>query len=71
MAVRPIVRAGDPVLARIADPVADPAADDVALLVADMIDSLHAVGGGGLAAPQIGVSKRVIIYFTSPAGLTD
>ena len=71
MAVRSIVRAGDPVLSRIADPVADPAADDVALLVADMIDSLHAVGGGGLAAPQIGVSKRVIIYFTSPAGLTD
>ncbi len=67
----PIVRAGDPVLSQIAAPVADPTADDVSLLVADMIDSLHAVGGGGLAAPQIGVSRRVVIYFTSPAGVTD
>jgi peptide deformylase len=71
MAVRPIVRAGDPVLAKVAEPVSDPTADDVAILVADMIDSLHAVGGGGLAAPQIGVSRRVVIYFTGPNGLTD
>jgi peptide deformylase len=71
MAVLPIVRAGDPVLSQVAAPVADPTADDVALLVADMIDSLHAVGGGGLAAPQIGVSRRVVIYFTSPSGVTD
>lgn len=71
MAVRPIVRAGDPVLAKVAEPVADPTADDVAILVADMIDSLHAVGGGGLAAPQIGVSRRVVIYFTGPNGVTD
>ncbi|MBM3548877.1 MAG: peptide deformylase [Alphaproteobacteria bacterium] len=70
MAVIPIVRAGDPVLSQVAAAVADPTADDVALLVADMIDSLHAVGGGGLAAPQIGVSRRVVIYFTSPAGAT-
>jgi peptide deformylase len=71
MAVLPIVRAGDPVLSAIAQPVADPTADDVALLVADMIDSLHAVGGGGLAAPQIGVSRRVVVYFTGPNGVTD
>lgn len=71
MAVRPIVRAGDPVLNRVADPVSDPTSDETALLVADMIDSLNAVGGGGLAAPQIGVSKRVVIYFSSPAGVTD
>jgi peptide deformylase len=71
MAIRPIVRAGDPVLSQVAAPVADPTADDVALLVADMIDSLHAVGGGGLAAPQIGVSRRVVIYFTSAARITD
>lgn len=71
MAVILIVRAGDPVLSQIAAPVADPTADDVALLVADMIDSLHAVGGGGLAAPQIGVSRRVVIYFTGPNRVTD
>ncbi|MBM3535794.1 MAG: peptide deformylase [Alphaproteobacteria bacterium] len=70
MAVRPILRAGDPVLSQVAAPVTDSTADDVALLVADMIDSLHAVGGGGLAAPQIGVSRRVVIYFTSAARIT-
>lgn len=70
MAVRPILRAGDPVLSQVAAPVTNSTADDVALLVADMIDSLHAVGGGGLAAPQIGVSRRVVIYFTSAARIT-
>ncbi|MBM3523116.1 MAG: peptide deformylase, partial [Alphaproteobacteria bacterium] len=63
MAIRPIIRAGDPVLARVADPVTDPTADDVARLVADMIDTLDDIGGAGIAAPQIGVSRRVVIYF--------
>jgi peptide deformylase len=61
--VRPIIRAGDPLLAKAALPVADPAADAVARLVADMIDTLDSVGVAGIAAPQIGVSERVVIYF--------
>jgi peptide deformylase len=66
MAVRAIVRAGDPVLARIADPVADPTADSVARLVGDMLDTLDLAGVAGIAAPQIGVSRRVVIYFLPP-----
>ena len=71
MTVRPIIRAGDPVLARVAAPVADPAADDVARLVADMVDTLDNVGAAGIAAPQIGVSLRVVIYFVPPHRVTD
>ena len=71
MTVRPIVRAGDPVLDRVADPVADPAADDVARLVADMVDTLDGVGAAGIAAPQIGVSRRVVIYFVPPHRVSD
>lgn len=63
MAIRPIIRAGNPVLARIADPVPDPTADSVARLVVDMIDTLDDIGAAGIAAPQIDVSLRVVIYF--------
>jgi peptide deformylase len=71
MPVRPIVRAGDPVLAKVATPVADPAGDDVARLVADMIDTLETVGAAGIAAPQIGVSRRAVIYFVPAHRVTD
>ena len=71
MAVRPIIRAGDPVLARVAAPVPDPAADAVARLVVDMLDTLDDIGGAGIAAPQIGVSERVVIYFVPPHRVTD
>ena len=63
MSVRPIIRAGDPILGQVAAPVSDPKADSVARLVADMLDTLDDIGGGGIAAPQIGVSLRVVIYF--------
>ena len=71
MAVRPIVRAGASVLAEVAAPVPDPAADDVARLVADMIDTLDPLGAAGIAAPQIGVSTRVVIYFVPAHRVTD
>ncbi|MSP67422.1 MAG: peptide deformylase [Alphaproteobacteria bacterium] len=62
MAVRPIVRAGESVLAKVAAAVPDPTAEDVARLVADMIDTFESVGAAGLAAPQLGVSLRVVTY---------
>lgn len=70
MAVRPIIRVGDPVLAKVAAPVADPTADDVARLVADMIDTFETVGSAGIAAPQIGVSQRVVTYLVPPHRVT-
>lgn len=66
MAIKQILRMGHPVLNRVAEIVRDPRDPDIAALVEDMKDSLAAVGGTGLAAPQIGVSLRVVI-FAAPA----
>lgn len=60
MAVRPIRVLGDPVLRRRAEEV--PAVDDeVRALIADMFDTMRAAEGIGLAAPQVGVSWRVLV----------
>lgn len=53
---------GNPLLNAVAKPVLDPAGPDIAELVKDMRDSLDAVAGNGLAAPQIGVGLRVVVY---------
>ncbi len=45
-----------------AAPVDDPTAPDVADLIVDMRDSMEAAGGIGIAAPQIGVGKRVVMF---------
>lgn len=60
--IRPILKMGDPRLLRKADPVthfAIPALDE---LIADMFDTMHAVQGAGLAAPQIGINLRLVIF---------
>jgi peptide deformylase len=63
MAVLNIVRMGNPVLLRRADAVVDLAADDLARLVADMIETMHDAPGVGLAAPQVNVSLRLIVFW--------
>lgn len=62
MTVQPILKMGNPILRRVADPIEDPTSDEVCALVADMRDSLAAVGGVGLAAPQIGVPLALVIF---------
>lgn len=58
--IRDIVRYGDPRLtAENAD--VDPLAEEISGLVADMVETCHAAPGVGLAAPQIGVNKRIAI----------
>lgn len=69
MAILKIARMGHPVLRQVAAVVADPTAPAVKRLVADMIETLEDVGGAGLAAPQVHVSERVVI-FTVPAERT-
>ncbi|HEX7118059.1 MAG TPA: peptide deformylase [Longimicrobiales bacterium] len=60
MAVREIRILGDPVLRARAEPV--PAVDDdVRRLIDDMMETMYAADGVGLAAPQIGIGKRVIV----------
>ncbi len=58
--IRPIVRYGDPVLARPAAPVAEVTGETRAL-IDDMIETMYAAPGIGLAAPQVGVPLRVCV----------
>jgi peptide deformylase len=67
MAVRPIARMGTEVLKRRADEVTDFADPELPQLVADMVETMVAAHGVGLAAPQIFVPKRIVIFFV-PAG---
>jgi peptide deformylase len=60
MAIREIVKWGDPVLHASAAPVTEIDAR-IEALVTDMIDTMYAAPGIGLAAPQIGVALRVIV----------
>ena len=55
--IRPIVKFGDHVLHREAEPVTDITAD-IAALVRDMIETMYAAPGVGLAAPQVGRRRR-------------
>jgi peptide deformylase len=58
--IYPIVKFGDPVLEKQAEPVTvfD---DDLKKLVDDMFESMYAAHGVGLAAPQVGISKRLAV----------
>ena len=66
MAVRSVLRMGDPRLLEVARPVADPRAPEIAALLLDMQDTMEALDGAGLAAPQIGVPLRVVIFGGRP-----
>lgn len=58
--IRDILRYGDPRL--VAENAAvDASAEDLSVLVADMVETCHAAPGVGLAAPQIGVNRRIAI----------
>ncbi len=63
MSVLPISRMGADVLKRRADDVADAQDPAIAALVNDMIETMIDAKGIGLAAPQVGVGKRVVIFF--------
>jgi peptide deformylase len=58
--IYPIVVYGDPVLERPAEPVTE-FNDELKKLVDDMFDSMYAAHGVGLAAPQIGIGKRIAV----------
>ena len=62
MAIRDIIRMGHPTLKLIAQPIEDPASPEIKTLADDMRDTLEAIGGAGLAAPQVDVSVRLVIY---------
>ena len=62
MTIREILKMGDARLLRKAEPV--PAFDTPELhsLIADMLETMSAVNGAGLAAPQIGINKQLVIF---------
>ncbi len=62
MAVRPILRMGHPLLKEVAAPVRAFDTPELHALVADMLDTMRANDGAGLAAIQIGVLLRVVIF---------
>jgi peptide deformylase len=60
MAIREILIIGNPILARKSEPVED-ITEEIRRLASDMVETVHAAPGVGLAAPQVGVSKRLIV----------
>ena len=62
MAVRPVLRMGDPRLLQVAGPVERFGTPELDALLRDMEDTMRALDGAGLAAPQIGVPLRVVIF---------
>ena len=67
MALRPILVAPDPILKAKAKPV-DTVDDELRALADDMLETMYAAPGIGLAAPQIGESRRVIVFDIAPDG---
>jgi peptide deformylase len=64
MTIRDILKMGDPRLLRMAKPVPLDGFDSDALhlLVSDLLDTMKAASGAGLAAPQIGVDLQVVVF---------
>ena len=62
MAIRPVLRMGDPRLLVPAEPVREFGTPELEALLQDMHDTMEALDGAGLAAPQIGVGLQVVIF---------
>jgi peptide deformylase len=62
MAIREILKMGDPRLLRVAAPVSEFDTPDLLALVEDMFDTMRAANGAGLAAPQIGEDLQLVIF---------
>jgi peptide deformylase len=67
MTVREILKMGDPRLLRQAQEVKAFDSDALHLLVSDLLDTMHAANGAGLAAPQIGVDLQVVVFGSGEA----
>lgn len=62
MAIKPVLKMGDPVLLQVAKPVDRFDSSELHSLIQDMHDTMIHLNGAGLAAPQIGVSLQVVIF---------
>jgi peptide deformylase len=64
MPIKPILKMGDPLLLQVADLVSPemittPKIQDI---VQDLLDTMHAANGAGLAAPQIGIPLQIVVF---------
>ena len=71
MALLKIARMGHPVLRTPAKPVEDPASPWVRRLVEDMIETMEDAGGTGIAAPQVHMPWRIVVFRVGGERLTD
>jgi peptide deformylase len=62
MAIKTVLRMGEPLLLQQAQPVTAINTPDLHALIEDMQDTMQAMNGAGIAAPQIGVSLQVVIF---------
>ena len=65
MAIRNVLKMGDPRLSLNAQPVTDFDSEELLLNITDLLDTMRQFQGVGLAAPQIGVSKQIIVLEVS------
>ena len=62
MAIKPVLKMGEPILLAVAKPVDRFDTSELHTLIQDMHDTMESLNGAGLAAPQIGVSLQVVIF---------
>lgn len=62
MAIKPVLKMGEPLLLQVAKPIERFDTSELHTLIHDMEDTMESLNGAGLAAPQIGVSLQVVIF---------
>lgn len=62
MAIKTVLRMGDPILLESAQPITQFSTPELHALINDMQDTMQAMDGAGIAAPQVGVSLQVVIF---------
>ncbi len=62
MAVRRVLKMGDPDLLRVSEPVKVFDTPELKALIEDLWETMEAEGGVGIAAPQVGVAERVVVF---------
>ncbi|HEX2584213.1 MAG TPA: peptide deformylase [Steroidobacteraceae bacterium] len=62
MAIRTVLKMGGPLLLKQAEPITEFDTPELHALLQDMLDTMKEYNGAGIAAPQIGVSKQLVIF---------
>ena len=70
MSLLKIAKMGNPVLHQIAKRVDDPSSPEIKAIVSDMLETLEDSEGIGLAAPQVHIPKRVVVFFVPESGVS-